>query len=61
VRPLARPEPGQAAVEFLTRLRQDARLFALPPKESPPRQGGRWPGGWHDGTAWIYGRWRRVP
>jgi hypothetical protein len=76
VRPLLRPEAGQPSVEFLTRLRHDARLFALPPKESPParrgpkpkwgrrlpppRQGGRWPGRWHEGKAWIYGRWRVV-
>jgi hypothetical protein len=77
VRPLTRPqEPGQQRVEFLTRLRQDARLHALPPAERPqgrrgpqpkwgkrlppPRQGGRWPGGWQEGKAWIYGRWRQV-
>jgi len=76
VRPLVRPGPGQPSVEFLTRLRHDARLFALPLKESPPgrrgpkpkwgrrlpppRQGGRWPGRWQEGKAWIYGRWRVV-
>jgi hypothetical protein len=77
VRPLTRPqEPGQERVEFLTRLRGDARLHALPPQERPqgrrgpapkwgkrlppPRQGGRWPGAWQEGTAWIYGRWRTV-
>src|SRR5205807_3688998 len=26
----------------------------------PPRQGGRWPGGWHEGTAFVYGRRRKV-
>jgi DDE superfamily endonuclease len=77
VRPLTRPhEPGQQRVEFLTRLRGDARLHALPPAESlpgqrgpkrkwgkrlpPPRQGGRWPGSWQEGKAWLYGRWRKV-
>ncbi len=76
VRPLLRPqEPGQQRVEFLTRLRGDARLHALPvappagrrgPKPKwgrrlpPPRQGGRWPGPWQQGKAWIYGRWRKV-
>src|SRR5437667_5597455 len=29
------------------------------PKLPPPRQGGRWPGGWQEGRAWIYGRWRK--
>jgi hypothetical protein len=75
VRPLTRPPAGQRRVEFLTRLRGDARLHALPaaappgrrgarPKWGrrlqPPRCGGRWPGGWHQGQAWIYGRWRQV-
>jgi DDE superfamily endonuclease len=77
VRPLTRPqEPGHQRVEFLTRLRGDARLHALPPAERPagrrgpapkwgqrlppPRQGGRWAGPWQEGRAWIYGRWRQV-
>ena len=75
VRPLVCPEPGQRRVEFLTRLRGDARLYALPqtppadrpgPKPKwgrrlpPPRQGGRWKGAWQTGQAWIYGRWRKV-
>jgi hypothetical protein len=76
VRPLVRPpEPEHQRVEFLTRLRGDARLHALPvappagkrgPKPKwgkrlpPPRQGGRWPGPWHEGKAWIYGKWRKV-
>jgi hypothetical protein len=77
VRPLVRPrQAGQPRVEFLTRLRGDARLHALPPAEQPkgkrgprptwgkrlppPRCGGRWPGPWHEGKAWLYGRWRDV-
>lgn len=77
VRPLVRPkDPKQPRVEFLTRLRHDARLYALPPEEraegqrgpnrkwgkrlSPPRQGGRWPGPWQTGEAFVYGRVRRV-
>jgi hypothetical protein len=76
VRPLTQPEEGQPRVEFLTRLRGDARLHRRPPAERPahrrgpkpkwgpnlppPRQGGRWPGGWHEGVAWLYGRWRSV-
>ncbi len=77
VRPLRRPQQaGQPRVEFLTRLRGDARLYALPPAEQskgkrgpkpkwgkrlpPPRCGGRWPGSWQEGKAWIYGQWRTV-
>jgi hypothetical protein len=71
VRPLVRPEPGQARIEFVTRLRCDARLFALPPAKrhgnqkwgrrlAPPSQGGRWPGEWREGKAFIYGRLRTV-
>lgn len=76
VRPLANPPEGQARVEFVTRLRQDARLYALPPTKrrrgqrgplpkwgrrlAPPRQGGRWPGQWHEAKAFLYGRVRAV-
>jgi hypothetical protein len=76
VRPLVVPEPGFARIEFLTRLRHDARLSALPPTERPegkrgpmpdwgkklppPRQGGRWAGPWQVGFAFIYGRRRKV-
>ncbi len=76
VRRLVRPEPEQPRVEFLTRLRGDARVHALPPEDRPagrrgprpkwgrrlppPRQGGRWPGAWQAGHAWLYGRWRDV-
>lgn len=76
VRPLVVPEDGSPRIEFLTRLRHDARIYAMPPtvrpkgkrgpmpkwgrKLAPPRQGGRWPGTWHDGEAFIYGRVRKV-
>lgn len=76
VRPLVMPEDGSTRVEILTRLRHDARLYRLPPtvrpkgkrgpmpkwgrKLAPPRQGGRWPGEWHKGEAFIYGRMRKV-
>jgi len=77
VRPLVQPEePGQPRIDFLTRLRHDARLHALPPGERqrgqqgpspkwgkrlpPPRQGGRWPGAWQTGQAFLYGREREV-
>jgi hypothetical protein len=76
VRPLAVPAPGQPRLDFLTRLRHDARLHRLPPAERrpgqrgpsprwgsklpPPRQGGRWPGPWQTGEAFLYGRLRQV-
>ena len=76
VRPLILPADASPRIEFLTRLRQDARLYALPPTERPegkrgrmpkwgkrlfpPRQGGRWPGPWQNGHVFIYGHARKV-
>jgi hypothetical protein len=76
VRSLVVPPAGQPRIDFLTRLRHDARLHRLAPsarrpgqrgptprwgrKLPPPRQGGRWPGPWHTGTAFVYGRQRSV-
>ena len=71
VRPLVQPEPGHPRIEFLTRLRPDARLYALPPpgcranqkwgrRLPPPCQGGRWSGPWQEGEGFIYGRQRQV-
>src|SRR5262249_40597959 len=76
VRPFVCPEPGMPRVEILMRLRHDARLYGLPPparrpqqrgrtakwgpRLAPPRQGGRWPGPWQTGSAFIYGRVRKV-
>lgn len=77
VRPLLHPEQAdEPRIEFVTRLRRDARLCALPleqrrahqrgPKPKwgrplkPPCQGGRWPGNWHDGQAFLYGQRRQV-
>jgi hypothetical protein len=77
VRPLVKPqEPGLRRIDFLTRLRHDAVLHALPPSErrkgqrgptpkwgkrlAPPRQGGRWRGEWQTGQAFLYGRVRLV-
>jgi hypothetical protein len=76
VRPLVLPEDGSPRIEFLTRLRHDARLYAVPPKErpqgkrgpmpqwgrrlAPPRQGGRWAGPWHVGLTFVYGRTRKI-
>jgi hypothetical protein len=76
VRPLVVPEEGLPRIEFLTRLRHDARIYRLPPEQRPegkrgpmpkwgkqlppPRQGGRWSGAWQVGSAFIYGRTRKV-
>ena len=77
VRPLVVPsEPGQPRIDFLTRLRHDARLYERPPlarqkgqrgatpkwgkRLPPPRQGGRWRGAWQTGTAFLYGQKRQV-
>jgi hypothetical protein len=78
VRPLVEPEEGRGhpRLEFLTRLRHDARLYALPPTERPkgkrgpmpkwgkklppPRQGGRWTRWWQKGEAFLYSRRRKV-
>jgi hypothetical protein len=69
-------DPQQPRIDILTRLRHDARLCRLPPAERrpgqrgpmptwgrplpPPRQGGRWPGPWQQGQAFLYGRRREV-
>ncbi len=76
VRPLVLPEAGTPRIEFLTRLRHDARLHARPPEQRPkgkrgpkpkwgkrlppPRQGGRWSGPWRTETVFLYGRKRTV-
>jgi DDE superfamily endonuclease len=71
VRSLVSPEDGSPRIEFLTRLRHDARLYAPLPelhrpnrkwgrRLPPPRQGGRWTRHWHEGTAFVYGRRRKV-
>lgn len=75
VRPLLAAPGGPPRIDFLTRLRHDARLYRLPvapppgrrgpkpkwgPRLPPPRQGGRWPGAWQEGTAFVYGRRRRL-
>jgi hypothetical protein len=72
VRPLVVPGAAHPRrIDFVTRLRRDARLYALPPTKRrqgqvwgkqlpPPRQGGRWPGGWQTGQVFLYGRLREV-
>src|SRR5262249_25223507 len=77
VRPLVKPDdPQQPRIDFVTRLRHDARLNAWPDQQRrpgqrgptpvwgkplpPPRQGGRWPGAWQQGQVLVYGRVRLV-
>jgi hypothetical protein len=76
VKPLIHPESGKQRIDFVTRLRRDARLCALPPGKrrpgqrgptpkwgkplAPPSQGGRWPGQWQESEAFLYGRVRHV-
>lgn len=76
VRPLVCPDFGDLPrIDFVTRLRHDARLFLPPPpprpgqpgrprvwgrRLAPPRQGGRWPGPWRYGEVFVYGRRRKV-
>jgi hypothetical protein len=76
VQPLTHPPAGQPRIDFITRLRSDARLCGLPPAQRrpgqrgpmprwgrplpPPRHGGRWPGAWQAGQVFLYGRRRRV-
>jgi Transposase DDE domain len=77
VRPLVKPDdPQQPRIDIVTRLRLDARLYALPPGErpkgkggpwpkwgkrlAPPRQGADWHSDWHSGKAFLYGRVRAV-
>ena len=76
VRPLAQPEVGQPRIDFVTRLRRDARICAQPsgqrrahrrgplPKWGhplpPPGKGGYWRGKWREGKAFLYGRQRHV-
>jgi hypothetical protein len=76
VRPLVCPAGEAPRIDFLTRLRHDARLYEQPPKEQakdkpgpkpkwgprlpPPRQGGRWRVPWEESKAFLYGRVRKV-
>jgi len=73
--PLVKPPAGTPRVDVVTRLRHDAALYRLPEprregqrgrprkygtRRSPPGQGGRWPGPWREGEAFVYGRMRKV-
>jgi hypothetical protein len=73
--PLVKPTDGQQRIDILTRLRCDARLHELLPKEgqgpkrpnrkwgkrlAKPSAGAEWPTDWQSGEAFIYGRVREV-
>ena len=74
VRPCLNPPPSQRRIEFITRLRKDARLYepltkvAKNPKGGRPRKWGRrlpapqehakWNVKWQRGRAYLYGRVR---
>src|SRR6202140_2771258 len=77
VQPLVKPsDPALPRIDVLTRLRHDARLYAVPPAERRPSQkgptpkwgkrlaapskGGEWQTEWQTGKAFIYGRVREV-
>lgn len=73
IRPCLEPPRGRRRIEFITRLRADARLYhpVLPRPHGqgrPPKWGPRmaapqhhlfWPIGWQRRRAWVYGRLRR--
>jgi hypothetical protein len=74
IKPCLNPPPGGRRIEFVTRLRKDARLYeplqalAKNPKGGRPRKWGRrlpspqehqkWPVDWQVGRAYVYGRVR---
>jgi hypothetical protein len=71
VQPLVKPaDPQLRRIDILTRLRQDARLYAWPVKGrknrkwgkrlAAPSKGADWPSDWQYGKAFIYGRERQV-
>jgi hypothetical protein len=75
IRPLLNPAPGNRRIDFVTRLRRDARLYhplveeAKKPQGGRPRKWGRrmaapqnhekWDVSWQHGRAYIYGRMRQ--
>ena len=74
VKPCLESPPGRRRIEFVTRLRKDARLYesletwAKNPKGGRPRKWGKrlpspkdhakWPVPWENGRAYVYGRLR---
>ena len=75
VRPLRSPPEGEPRIEWLTRLRYDARLYWPPEPREPgrmgrprtwgerlaaPRDAELWPGPWRESRAPVYGKERRI-
>jgi hypothetical protein len=75
VEPLIGASAGEPRIEFLSRLRFDARLYEPPParrqgQRGRPRKWGRrlaaprdahlWPSPWREGEAKVYGKMRRI-
>jgi hypothetical protein len=75
VQPLVDPPPGQPRIDWLTRLRFDARLYEPPPARQPgqmgrprkwgtrvpaPKDANLWPCRWREGEALVYGKMRRI-
>jgi hypothetical protein len=75
VEPLIKPAPGEARIDFLTRLRLDSRLYeaAQPRKKGQrgrtriwgkrlarPQDADQWPGRWQHGEAKVYGKTRPI-
>ena len=74
IRPCLNPPHGKQRIEFVTRLRKDARLYELLPPSAKNPKGGRprkwgkrlpapqnheqWNVSWQNGRAYIYGRVR---
>jgi hypothetical protein len=74
IRPCLEPGPGQRRIDFVTRLRKDARLYHPLARRSKNPQGGRprkwgrrmaapqhheqWDVSWQQGRAYLYGRMR---
>jgi len=75
VQALLKAPTGQPRIDWLTRLRFDARLYEPPvprrpgqtgrPRKwgtrlPPPKESDSWPGPWSEGRARVYGRTRRI-
>jgi hypothetical protein len=74
IKPCLNPPPGRRRIEFVTRLRKDARLYAPLEAQSKNAKGGRprkwgkrlpspqehakWNVSWQTGRAYVYGRVR---
>ena len=75
VQPLMNRPDGQPRIDWLTRLRYDARLYQPPPPRQPgqmgrprkwgsrlpaPKDADSWPWPWRESQALVYGKMRRI-